>query len=122
MSTIKTTTRHTITMERDKAKYNLINSFVALLKDQCRIEGFEDVEMIEADIDRMTDCLGQINKGNFKDVFGDGYTMMILEPEDFDYVDNFFRKHLRNDEELDIVLTDKEGFTTEIIPHQLLSY
>ena len=116
---ITTTKRHTIKLERDEAKRNLITSFIDLLHDDCRDE---EIDMVESDINRLTDCLGMINKGNFKDVFNEGYTMLILPPAEFKYVEDFFAEHSNDDEELDIILTNKDGTTAEVVPHHCLSY
>jgi hypothetical protein len=115
---ITTTKRHIIKLEQDEAKRNLISSFIDLLHDDCRDE---EVDMVESDINRLTDCLQMINKGNFKEVFKEGYTMMILPPAEFKYVEDFFREHSNNDE-LNIILTNKDGTTAEVVPHHYLSY
>lgn len=120
MVNITTTQRHTIKIDREKAKYQLICNFIDLLKDTCKHE--EEVGLLEADIHRLTNCLQLIYNNNFKEVFREGFTSMILNTEEFDYVDRFFKEHSQDEEELEIVLVDKEGFTVEVVPHTFLSY
>jgi len=64
----------------------------------------------------------QNNKGNFRAVFAGGYTSMILNPSAFQYVEDFFREHSNSkDEELEIVLVDKDG-NKETIEESYISY
>ena len=120
--TTKQVTRKTIeiNLKREELKRNLYSSFLDLLSDEVA-QDQEDIEYFETDVNRLTDCMQQINKGNFQDVFADGYTMMILDGETFRFVENWFNKPDSAEEVLRLVITDKDG-NTEIIDSNYLSF
>ena len=109
-----------IHLKREDLKRNLYSSFLDLFKDEVAQDP-EDVEYFETDVCRLTDCMQQINKGNFKDVFADGYTMMILDGETFRFVENWFNKPGSAEEDLCLVITDKDG-KVEVVDSNYLSF
>jgi len=60
----------------------------------------------------------QINKGNFGGVFEDGYSMMILPPDVFEFVCEWFEN---GKEKLELVIMDKNG-NKEIVTSDQISY
>ena len=109
-----------IHLKREDLKRNLYCSFLDLFKDEVA-QDEEDVEYFETDVCRLTDCMQQINKGNFEGVFADGYTMMILDGETFRFVENWFNKPGSAEEDLCLVITDKDG-KVEVVDSNYLSF
>jgi hypothetical protein len=116
---IKTTTVHSIELSRDDLKKRLYRAFLDMFQDELNGNGIEYAEM---DFNRMTDCMEQINKGNFKGVFADGHTIMILPPDVFNFVEKWFDKPSANiNEKLELVIVDKNG-NKEIVGSEYLCY
>lgn len=121
---ITTTTKHTIKVERDDLKSNIYKAFNLMLQDHLD-DGAESLEYFEIDNGRLSDVINAINKGGLgglRDLFAEGYTMMLLNDDDFCYVDNFFGKKLeKQGEELEVHIMH-EGRVLEIVKHDDLSY
>jgi hypothetical protein len=120
---ITTTTKHTIKVERDDLKSNIYKAFQAMLQDHLD-DGAESLEYFEIDNGRLSEVIHKINKviPAFRDLFAEGYTMMLLNDDDFCYVDNFFGKKLeKQGEELELHIMH-EGRVLEIVKHDDLSY
>lgn len=121
---ITTTTKHTIKVERDDLKSNIYKAFQVMLQDHLD-DGKESLEYFEMDNGRLSDVINTINKGGLsglRDLFAEGYTMMLLNDDDFCYVDNFFGKKLeKQGEELEVHIMH-EGRVLEIVKHDDLSY
>lgn len=88
-------------------------------------DGKESLEYFEIDNGRLSDVINAINKGGLgglRDLFAEGYTTMLLNDDDFCYVDNFFGKKLdKQGEELELHIMH-EGRILEIVKHDDLSY
>lgn len=118
---ITTTTKHTIKVERDDLKSNIYKAFHFMLQDHLD-DGKESLEYFEIDNGRLSDVINAINKEGFRDLFAEGYTMMLLNDNDFCYVEDFFGKKLdKQGEELEVHIMH-EGRVLEIVKHDDLSY
>ena len=118
---ITTTTKHTLTVNATDLKKNLCASYLQLLQDE--LEAKEtDFEYFKMDLDRFQDELNSVVKSGFAQSFRDGNTMILLNDDDFCYVDNFFGKKLeKQGEELEVCIMH-EGRVLEIIRPDDLSY
>ena len=116
-----TTTKTIITIKKNDLKKNLADSFQDMLRDYS-LQDLEDIENMQADLNRLSDCLEQINKGLVSNVFADGYTHMMLSFEDFETVEKFFQENSNNDNELEIHVTDESGNVIKVVKHEHLSY
>jgi hypothetical protein len=116
---IKTSTLHTINATEEQLKKNLYSSYVDILTDGLK----EDTaEFFEHDAHRLSSAIQDIDKLGFGELFKDGYTMMLLDPKDFDFVDRWFNKpKFFNEENLQVVVTKSNG-SVEIISQEDLSY
>ena len=109
--------KYIITTSETELKKNFYGTFVDLLNDSLK----DELEYFEMDVNRLTDCIEQIEKHGFTPLFKDGYTMMLLSPKDFQDVEDFFLHHSDDDAELEIHI---QGLNTlrEIVNHKDLSY
>lgn len=112
--------KYIITTNATELKKNLYSSYADLLQDSLE----DDLEYFEMDVNRLSDCIEQIEKHGFTPLFKDGYTMMLLSPKDFQSVEDFFREHSNDDAELEIHIQGLKGSNTlrEIVKHDDLSY
>lgn len=109
--------KYIITVSETVLRKNLYSSYVDLLNDSLG----DDLEYFEMDVNRLSDCVEQINKNGFTPLFKDGYTMMLLSPHDFTDVEKFFREHSNDDAELEIHI-QRSNTLREIVKHDDLSY
>jgi hypothetical protein len=109
--------KYIITTSETNLKKNFYESYADLLTDSLG----DDMEYFEMDVNRLSDCIQQIDKYGFTPLFKDGYTMMLLSSNDFRDVEDFFREHSNDDAELEIHI---QGSNTirEIVKHNDLSY
>ena len=116
---IKTTTLHTITTTEEQLKRNLYSSYVDILTDGLK----EDtVEFIEHDVHRLSEAIQTVDKHGFASLFKEGYTMMLLDSEDFEFIEKWFTKTLVfNGEDLVVKILMKNG-TTQVVNSDELSY
>ncbi len=116
---IKTSTLHTINTTEEQLKKNLYSSYVDILTDGLK----EDtVKFFEHDAHRLSEAIQTIDKHGFASLFKEGYTMMLLDPKDFDFVERWFNKpKFFNEENLQVVVTKSNG-SVEIISQEDLSY
>ena len=118
---IKTTTKHTITVTATDLKKNLCASYLQLLQDELEAKEI-DFEYFKMDLDRFQDELDSIVKSGFAQAFRDGHSMVLLNPEDFEFVENWFDKNKNLSEELVVRILDDEGNQMEVVQHVDLSY
>ena len=115
---IKTTTLHTINTTEEKLKQNLYASYLDLLTDGLK----DDVDFFENDVHRLSDAIQTIDKHGFASLFKEGFTMMLLDAEDFNFVERFHNKpKFPNEEDLIVKILMKNG-TTQVVNHDELSY
>jgi len=116
---IKTTTLHTIHTTEEKLKKNLYSSYVDILTDGLK----EDTtEFFEHDAHRLSESIQTVDKHGFASLFKDGFTMMLLDAQDFDFVDRWFNKpKFSNEEDLVVKISMKNG-TTQVVNADDLSY
>jgi hypothetical protein len=113
---ITTTTQYQINTTEEQLKKNLYSAYLDILTD-----GFkDDVEYFEHDAHRLSAVIEDIGKNGFRSVFRDGYTMMLLTSDDFNFVEKWFRDEQPN-QSLQIVIKMSNG-ETEIVDDEDLSY
>ena len=121
MNNIKTSTKHTLTVKATDLKKNLCTSYVQLLQDELEAKEI-DFEYFKMDLDRFQDEMDSIVKHGFAQSFRDGNTMMLLNSEDFEFVENWFDNNKNLSEELVVRILDEHGNQMEIVQHVDLSY
>lgn len=119
MNNIKTITLHTINTTEEKLKKNLYASYLDILSDGLK----EDtVEFFENDTHRLSDAIQTIDKHGFVSLFKEGFTMMLLDLEDFEFVDKWFNKpKFPNEQDLVVKILMENG-TTQVVNADDLSY
>ena len=122
MTTTTTTTKTIITVKKNDLRKNIADQFKDMITSCYTFQDVEDIENMQADLNRLTDCLEQIDNGLVSNVFADGYTMMLLPFQDFETVEEFFQENSHNDNMLEIHVTDLEGNVIEKIDSKYLSY
>ena len=118
---IKRTTKHTLTVNAADLKKNLCASYLQLLQDELESKEI-DFEYFKMDLDRFQDELDSIVKSGFAQSFRDGNTMVLLNGEDFEFVEYWFDKNKNLSEELVVRILDDEGNQMEVVQHVDLSY
>ena len=112
---IKTTTLHTINTTEEKLKKNLYSCYLDTMS--C-----DDVEYFENDVHRLSSAIQDLNNLGFKELFKDGYTMMLLDVRDFEFVERFHTKpKFKDEEELVVKILMKDG-STQVVSQEDLSY
>ena len=81
-----------------------------------------DFDYFYMDLSRFQDDFTSIEKEGFADLFRQGHTMVLLNPEDFDFVDKWFNDNKNVSEELVVRILDDKGNQKEIIQHVDLCY
>ena len=115
---ITTVTLHKIHTTEERLKRNFYSAYSDIFTDNLK----EDtVEFFEHDAHRLSSAIQTIDKHGFASLFRDGYTMMLLNPNDFEFVDKWFNKPGSADEELQIIIEKKNG-SIEIVSPEDLSY
>jgi hypothetical protein len=119
MSNIKTTTLYTINTTEEQLKKNLYSSYVDILTDGLK----EDTaEFFEHDAHRLSEAIQTIDKHGFASLFKEGFTVMLLDAKNFQFVDCWFNKaKFPNEEDLVVKILMKNG-TTQVVNHKDLSY
>ena len=122
MTTTTTTTKTIITVKKNDLRKNIADQFRDMITSCYTFQDVEDIGNMQADLNRLTDCLEQIDNGLLSNVFADGYTTMLLSFKDFETVEEFFQENSNNDNELEIHVTDLEGNVIDKIDSKYLSY
>jgi hypothetical protein len=118
---IKTTKKHTVTVQATDLKKNLCSAFVDMLSDELK-DIATDFQYFKMDLDKLHDELDSIEKNGFTNSFRDGYTMMLLGKE-FDFIDEWFnRPKFKDEEELVVRIVNHLGDEIEVVKHEDLSY
>ena len=101
----KTITKTIIEVQASALRTNMAEAFKDILNDY-DIRDARERELHEADWNRFTDNMEQMDKGMYSQVFKEGYTMMLLEPCEFEAVEKFFDNRQPNTEiEIHVVST-----------------
>ena len=114
---IKTSTLHTINATEEQLKKNLYSSYLDILNDLFNNEA--TVKCFENDVHRLSSAIQDIDKHGFTSLFKEGYTMMLLDTEDFNFVDQWFNEP--GNSNLQVVVTKANG-SVEIISQEDLCY
>lgn len=113
---ITTTTLHTINITEATLKQNFYESFMDVMKD-----GISDsLESFEMDVDRLYVAIQDIDRVGFRSLFQEGYTMMLVDSDDMEFMERFLREEFTN-QSLQIVIKRTNG-DTEIILEKDISY
>lgn len=73
-------------------KSKLVDSFLDIISDFA----VETIEDLESQVSAFKECLELIRTNSWRRLFADGWTMMMLDNDSMEYVENFFdkkRKH-----------------------------
>lgn len=115
---IKTSTLHTINATEEQLKKNLYSSYVDILTDGLK----EDtVEFFEHDVHRLSEAIQTVDKHGFASLFKEGFTMMLLDSEDFKFLEKWHFHDKDETENLQVVITKKNG-QIEIVSQEDLYY
>ena len=102
---IKSVTKTIIEVQASALKNNMAEAFKDIFNDY-DIKDARERELYEADWNRFTDCMQQMDKGMYAQVFKEGYTMMFLDHREFEAVEKFFMNRQPNTEiEIHVVST-----------------
>ena len=116
---IKTSTLHTINATEEQLKKNLYSSYVDILTDGLKED---NVKFFEHDVHRLSAAIQDISKLGFAELFKEGYTMVLLDPKDFEFVEEWIDKpKFPGEENLQVVIAKADG-SVEIVSHEDLSY
>jgi len=99
-------------------KKNLYGNYLQLLNDSLS----DEMEYFEMDANRLTDAIQTIQKHGFTDLFKEGYTMMLLPEDDFNFVDQWFNRPGSAEEELEVRIYNEDQALVETVKHEDLSY
>lgn len=111
-----TTTIHTLKIDYIKA----LKRFVECNNDIILDLVIDCTEEICTHLQNYTDAMKNFRDYKIKNVCGDGYTMMLLNDEEMDFVDSFFARDPEN-EDIQIKVV-REGDVVEIISSDYLQY
>jgi len=95
------------TTEKD-IRRRIASAFKDILNDY-DLESESDREMFQADFNRLTDIMEQLDNKRFYQVFKDCYTDMALGPNDFDQVDQWFVDNEDTDNKIEIHIKGNDG-------------
>ena len=95
------------TTEKDMRR-NVAEAFKDILNDY-DLESQDDREMFQADFNRLTDIMEQMDKNVFFQVFREAYTPMALSCRDFEEVDAWFVNNRNTDNEIEIRIKGDDG-------------
>jgi len=74
-----------ISIDKNDLKKHICCSYSEVLNDVC-----DDPELMHSTALDFTTCMSRLNKNQLKDMFEEGYTMMILPGKTFDLIEDFF--------------------------------
>jgi hypothetical protein len=108
---IKSVTKTIIEVQASTLKANMVAAFRDIFNDY-DITNADERDLYQADWYRFTDSMDQMDQGKYEQVFKDAYTMMLLDPSDFDAVEKFFKNRHHNrqpDTEIEIHVVSTPG-------------
>ena len=107
----KTVTKTIIEVQASTLRSNMVAAFRDIFNDY-DITNADERDLYQADWYRFTDSMDQMDQGKYAQVFKDAYTMMLLDPSDFEVVEKFFKNRLHNrqpDVEIEIHVVSTPG-------------
>ena len=110
ITTTKTTKIQVTQTELCKSFYT---NYMDLLQDTVKEE---DPGFFESEIHRLSDAISGIHKHGFTHLFEDGYTMMLLEPSQFEIVEDW-----QAGDVIELVITKDDG-SVEVVTQDRMSY
>jgi hypothetical protein len=120
----KTITKYSIEISAEEAKNRIVDNFLDILKDYAA----EDIEDLKTQTSLFDECIEDVKNNNWKKLFQEGFTMMILDQEAMDFVEDFFirknKYHLHegiHPSELEIVVKTQNG-ESFIVPEKFIQY
>jgi|688.fasta_scaffold935713_2 hypothetical protein len=115
----KTINKHIIEISAEEAKNRIVESFLDIIKDYAS----EDIDDLKVQTSILDECVNDIRDNNWRKLFNEGYTMMILDREVFDFVEDFFIKKnkYQYSAELEIVIKTENG-DAFIVPEKYIQY
>jgi hypothetical protein len=114
ITTIVTT--HTLVLISEDLKDNLIKNFLDVINGYV---GEDDLESLKSTASTFNACLNHIIDNKWSRLFNEGYTAMLLAPQEFDYIDNYFlvKKKQQHNKKLKLkiesLLNEKTFFVCE---------
>ena len=103
---ISTVTKHRLEIQASDLEECIIDSFQDIINDYKR----EEVEDLINQVKYFHEVLKAIRDKNWRKIFNDGLTMMCLDGDSMEYVENFFvNKRNRAGMELEIVVLYPDG-------------
>jgi len=106
----KIITKHRLEVNAADLKSRLVENFLDIINDFA-VESIEDLDI---QVTAFKNCIREIRDNNWRKIFNDGFTMMLLDKEAMDFVEDFFeKKHKYKFEkeytELEILVKDEQG-------------
>jgi len=106
----KTVTKTIVEVQAYTLKANMITAFKEILNDY-NLNNASERELYQADFDRFTGCMDQMDEGKYASVFNDGYTYMLLDSYEMKAVEKFFNDRQPNTEiEIHVVTSPSTCF------------
>jgi hypothetical protein len=115
---MKKTTINVHTLEIDYCK--MLEHFVESNKDIITDLSTTCVRELREHLLSFAEAIKDFDNANIKRVFQEGYTMMLLDEDEFEYIEDFFTRDPENEDiQLKIV---RDGEVVEIISSDYLQY
>ena len=118
ISVMKITKSTTTTLEVEAS--DLIETFSHACLDIAK-DLTDDVSTLLGHLKMMQNNLQLMSGGHFKTIFCEGYTMMTLPPEAFDFVEDFYSNQ-KSGETLEIKVVGLDGDVVDTISEEDISY
>lgn len=104
----KTVTKHVLELEASKLQERLTESFFDIFHDMK-----DEVNDLKRHLSALHECLERIEKNEWVQLFRDGWTMMMLDNESMEFVENIFGRQCMNPNlELEITVLNADGNKT----------
>jgi len=113
MSNITTKEITKIQTTETQIRKNFYRNYLELLND---VGHEEDPSYFECEVNRLSGAIQDSYKNGLKDLFAEGYTMLLLDSEEFEVVEN-----MEEGDEIQIVIAKNDG-STEVVTQDDLSY
>ena len=114
----KTITKTVIETTEEAIKERMADGFRDIFNDY-DITDASERDNYQADWNRFTDCMEQIDRGFFAEVFKEGYTFMMLNHKDVEMIEKFHQQK-NPDAELEIHVLSRG--TTYVVKSEDINY